>query len=316
MKGKIKVSVKNRHINFTFTLERNITVLTGESGTGKTKLINMVREHYNLGKSSGVTLKCDRPCIVLEGRRWENELANTNGSIVFVEESTLFLNSKAFASAIQKTDNYYVLVTREPLAQIPYSIDEIYFIHKNGKNPKFEKIYRDISVNRISDFPYDLVIVEDSKAGYQFFSKATENSDLECLTSGGKSGIVKLLEEHSGKKVLVIADAAAFGSEIKKIQYLKNKSENKIDLFLPESFEWLILKSAVFGSSNEVKEVLASPADYIESEDYFSWERFFTDFLVKASKGKHNLEYHKDKSKLPAGYLAEGNMNNILKAME
>ena len=57
MKGKFKISVKNRFISFNFTLERNVTVLTGDSGTGKTKLINMVRDFSEFGKSSGVTLK-------------------------------------------------------------------------------------------------------------------------------------------------------------------------------------------------------------------------------------------------------------------
>ena len=43
MKGKISFSIQNRRITFKFELERNVTIITGDSGTGKTKLINMVR---------------------------------------------------------------------------------------------------------------------------------------------------------------------------------------------------------------------------------------------------------------------------------
>lgn len=75
------------------------------------------------------------------------------------------------------------------------------------------------------------MIVEDSRSGLQFFKKATEDHDLECISSNGKSGIVKLLEQHKGKRILVIADAAALGSEIKVLMYLKSVSNNKIDLF-------------------------------------------------------------------------------------
>ncbi len=57
MKGKISFSIQNRHITFKFDLERNITIITGDSGTGKTKLINMVRMYSEQGKSSGITLK-------------------------------------------------------------------------------------------------------------------------------------------------------------------------------------------------------------------------------------------------------------------
>ena len=51
MKGEVKIAVKNRNVSFNFTLERNITILTGDSGTGKTKLINMIRDYSQFGKS-------------------------------------------------------------------------------------------------------------------------------------------------------------------------------------------------------------------------------------------------------------------------
>lgn len=147
MKGKVKIAVKNRNVSFNFTLERNITILTGDSGTGKTKLINMIRDYSQFGKSSGVTLKCEKPCLVLAGNNWELELKQTQESIVFVEESSSLLNLYEFAKAIQDSDNYYVLVTRESLSQIPYSIDSIYQINreKNPKKPSFEKIYKGVS---------------------------------------------------------------------------------------------------------------------------------------------------------------------------
>ena len=43
MKGKVKIAVKNRNVSFNFTLERNITILTGDSGTGKTKLYSLTQ---------------------------------------------------------------------------------------------------------------------------------------------------------------------------------------------------------------------------------------------------------------------------------
>ena len=149
MKGKISISIQNRHIAFKFELERNVTVLTGDSGTGKTKLINMVRMYSTEGKASGITLKCDYQCIVLEGRNWEKILQNTEKSIVFVEESTHFLKDKSFAREIKNTDNYYVLVTREPLPQIPYSIESVKKIVKNNRKPKIEKMFKNISVKNL-----------------------------------------------------------------------------------------------------------------------------------------------------------------------
>lgn len=316
MKGKISFYIKNRQIAFKFDLERNVTILTGDSGTGKTKLINMVRNYSREGKASGITLKCDKPCVVLDDNNWDIILERTKNSIVFVEESTKFLSKHEFASAILNTDNYYVLVTREPLSQIPYSIDAIKQIIKNNSKPKIEKMYENVSVRDISSFPYDLVIVEDSKAGFQFFSKATEKWNLSCETANGKSNILALLNKREEKRILVIADAAALGSEIQELVRFKLLSDKKIDFFLPESFEWLILKSAVYNGNENVKTVLQNPVDYIESKEFFSWERFFTYLLVEESKNREKLKYPKNKSKLPSGYLTEANIENIINSMK
>ena len=232
-----------------------------------------------------------------------------------MEESTVFLTSQAFAEAVQNSDNYYVLVTREPLPQIPYSIDSIKWISKHGKTPKIVKMHENISVKKISAFPYDAVIVEDSKSGYFFFQKATENRKLECVTANGKSGIIKLLQSSKKRRILVIADAAALGSEIKNLLYYRDSTDKKIDFFLPESFEWLILRSTIFDRDTDVQQKLADPAEYIDCKEYFSWERFFTALLVLASKGKPNLEYPSHKGSIPSGYLSEANIDSILNAM-
>ena len=68
------------------------------------------------------------------------------------------------------------------------------------------------------------------------------------------------------------ADGAAFGSEIDRI--LKLQSSANFRLCLPESFEWLILKSGLI-KSDDIAAVLERPSEFIESADFFSWENFF-----------------------------------------
>jgi hypothetical protein len=57
-----------------------------------------------------------------------------------------------------------------------------------------------------------------------------------------------LNKEKKGRKILVIVDGAAFGSEFEKLRRLNNQ----IDLYLPESFEHMILKSGIM-EENRVK---------------------------------------------------------------
>lgn len=46
-----------------------------------------------------------------------------------------FIKSDDFAAAIRQTDNYYVIVTREGIPSLPYSVDEIYGIRHTGRMP-------------------------------------------------------------------------------------------------------------------------------------------------------------------------------------
>lgn len=65
MNGKHNVTVKTRRLQYKFSVERNITVLRGDSATGKTTLIEMIAEYQQNGEASGVTIVCDKQCTVL-----------------------------------------------------------------------------------------------------------------------------------------------------------------------------------------------------------------------------------------------------------
>lgn len=88
MVGSYNVRVSRRRgVSFRFTIRRNITVVRGDSGTGKTTLFEMVSDHMREGAKSGVTIQCDHPCVALVDMDWENQLAGMKNSIVFVDEA-------------------------------------------------------------------------------------------------------------------------------------------------------------------------------------------------------------------------------------
>ena len=55
MKGKYEVVVKSRRVQYKFSVIRNITILRGDSATGKTTLIDMIAAYQENGEASGVT---------------------------------------------------------------------------------------------------------------------------------------------------------------------------------------------------------------------------------------------------------------------
>ena len=77
MKGAYELTVQNKRIHYQFTTKRNITVIRGDSATGKTTLLEMIETYSQNGISSGIDLKCTVPCIVLHGGDWKQRLSYT-----------------------------------------------------------------------------------------------------------------------------------------------------------------------------------------------------------------------------------------------
>lgn len=313
MKGKHTVKISDRRVRYDFELIRNITVVQGNSGTGKTTLFDMISAYARLKERSSVQLISDKPCVVLRpDSDWQIVLNNIHDSIVFIDEESDYISSIGFSSAIKRTDNYYVIFTRENLYNLPYSVEEIYEIHTSGKLHTFRKIYKQLPNYRYyltrgqrkKEFTH--VITEDSKSGYDFYRAYFADSGIICVSAGANSSIYSWLTENKDKKVFVIADGAAFGAEMNRIMNLQHHHLN-ITICLPESFEWLILKSGLVRTEN-LDAVLQDPSEFIESADYFSWEQFFTDYLVQNTKDTH---YSYKKSHLSSFYVVRTNMDRI-----
>ena len=268
MKGTHTVVVERAKVKYTLTFKRNISFIRGNSGTGKTTLISMIRDYNDRGPESGVALSCDVPCETLSGRRWERELSIIEDSIVFLDEGNEFIYSKDFAKAVNGSSNYFVLISRRDANELPYSVDEI-------------------------------------KSGYQFYDALCNRLGIPCYTATGVANLKRTIHECPEQNILAIGDGAAFGPYIEKV--LGQRVYKNVRLFLPESFEWTLLQSGLI-PSNDILKILEDPSSYIERRDYLSWERFFTDVLIKYSA---DTRYAYRKVKLNEQYLRPQAMNAV-----
>lgn len=317
MKGTYRIRVKNNRNSYIFELKRNITVLRGESGRGKTTLFDMIREFNRFGKNSGVAISCDRRILAIEGNNWEKVIEENKGTIIVIDEDSSFIRSKDFARVVKGSDNYFLLITRNYLVELPFSVDEIYEL-EGEKNKKFKKVYTEIDhmydkpLLRNLPFTPEIIITEDGRSGYQFFESLAENHNVLCLSAEGKGNIYKLIGKYPDKNIIVIADGAAFGSEMGDIVSQQMLRSSNLALFLPESFEWLILKSGI------VSEVDMDQVDhaekYAESIYYMSWEQYFYDLLTESTKNSDYKRYKK--TKLPEYYLNEKCVQKIRTLMK
>ena len=315
MKGQYSVIIENRRVRYDFTIRRNITIIRGDSATGKTQLLEMLLAFSRQNGDSGVSLKCDRRCVVLDVVNWEQNLQFLSQCIIFIDEGNAFVASEDFARVVASSDNYFVIITRHSLPNLSYSVEEIYGIRTSSRYAGLKQTYNELYHLYGNVPPTDLpmaeqAILEDSNAGFEFYDTVLQGQ-LSCISAGGKTAIPGLLRRNTDEGFsLVIADGAAFGPEMERIERLLDAGK-KIALYLPESFEWNILCAGLIDDP-EIAEILAHPEDHIDSTRYTSWERFFTALLVQKTDGTY-LKY--SKSKLNHAYLQDKERAAILKTM-
>lgn len=77
MKGKYRIIVTAKRLRYDFEIRRNITIIRGDSATGKTTLVDMIQEYVNNPSGTPVEVSCDKSCYVLFGRLWKEYLLKT-----------------------------------------------------------------------------------------------------------------------------------------------------------------------------------------------------------------------------------------------
>lgn len=309
MRGSYWFKAKSKKVLFEFSIRRNITVIKGDSATGKTTLLHILYEYLRMGRQSGYSVSTNAEYYVYlrdeVGRDWKDALYHLKNTIIFIEENNEFVFTKEFAAFVKESGNYFVLVTRAPLKMLPYSIHEIYEIITDGKRTdvkesyhEFREIYSNYPVlenNKIQN-----VVTEDSNSGYQFWCHVFKDSRM--ISSNGNGNLIKQVKELKTGDTLVIADGAAFGSLMEScLNAFRVQSSRRISLWLPESFEYLILKSNIL-KSEKLMEIMENIPEYVDCEKYESWENFFTELLVtmtadgveKYSKSTLNVYYLQD----------------------
>ena len=115
MRGRHALRIQSAHLRYDMEFSRNVTVIQGDSATGKTTLADMVQEHLLNGSDTGISLVCDCPCRVVAGRTWREQLTAIEDSIVFIDEGNRIVSSVGLAQTVRGSSNYFVIVLWEAL---------------------------------------------------------------------------------------------------------------------------------------------------------------------------------------------------------
>ena len=122
MNGKYEIQIYNNKVHYHLTIKRNITIFQGDSASGKSEMIRLLTAYNNRHESSGVTLISEKICTVLTEEDWEMRLSGYHDRIIFIDEGNSFVRSKRFAGYVKQSDNYFIIIYRDSLHELPYSI--------------------------------------------------------------------------------------------------------------------------------------------------------------------------------------------------
>lgn len=317
MKGSVRVVVSTKKLRYELNLRRNITILQGDSASGKTTLIQIISDYQSGRTGPGTEIVCDRKCIVLAGDAESAimRLESLTEAVVFVDEQERFLYSKAFSEAVLASGCYFVFVTRDGLNMLPYSVNEIYYLKNSGYYQNTRQVYNSMyqvypEAEMNKKIEPSLILAEDSNAGYEMYEAIGQDIKVPCDSAGGKSNIAKYILANKEEQRLAIVDGAAFGADMQSVIHALEMSKGSY-VWTPESFEYLVLQSGIVQAEG-LGEIMENPGNFIESSEYSSWERFFTCLLDNLTR---NTIYAYSKKKLNPNYLTRGNIDKMEKRM-
>lgn len=309
MQGRHLINIISRKAEYHLELERKITVIKGDSGTGKSSMIRLISQYLELGRDSGVKLTVSSSAkiqVLTNMSDWYQVLEGMENTILFIDENVRCLYDENFQRALWNADCYAVIVSRSGMfTALPYAVLSIYELQtkQNGKTT-VTSMYR-LYENQVSENNYDLVITEDSNSGYEMaeyaFSAAAGENPVKVVSANGNSNVPGKLRECSAshRNICVDVDGAAFGPYIEQTLKYAELTENT-KIAAPESFEYLLLQNGDLirfltpdSSRPGEAEELTRTFDFCNSRDFITWERYYEKLIEKITAEHLGFQYTK-----------------------
>lgn len=264
--------------SYEFDLTSKYTIVLGDSGTGKSCLIDCIFRAQH--KSTKV--KQQRTAMVMsdyEFRVLNSEILmntrytdwhayfceNDDPLTVFCcDEDFVDLYTTEFQNAVIKSRSKFLIVSRDPLNSLPYGIDDVYKIVTEGKINRLVSYKFSSKFNTKQDIHgCRQLFVEDAGSGFKFFSSFLKN----VKSMKGKSNILDYLKSES--RTLFCLDGLGSGSLILKINEIIDRTEDRFNvIWMIDSFEKLVLDSDFITSKVNVPDA----DEYCANKEQFYYQ--------------------------------------------
>lgn len=239
------VKIKANRVSYEFDINYKYTLVSGDSGVGKTTLFNAVAM-YAKDPTAVTCLGYDK--LTTDTSIRIEELQELTGYIIFLDESSILLHKYDSVSLLEHSNNYFVILCRDvTLGYKSVALDAVMQMKASGK---YHTLVPKHSIDR-QLFSPDRMICEDSRSGYHFvknifspyvdkicYAKASEKDE-----SGGRTKIAKFIDQCAEENLCIVFDSCAIGTEFDKIETSIKKNSKNVCFIDWLSFEYYILKS-------------------------------------------------------------------------
>ena len=272
-------------------LERRLTFVTGLSGSGKTSFVRIMNTQNNENVEHSSTIQV---FFFVNANGFE-QLVSVKDRIVILDDYGAlqrgdFIN---FVKGYALSNNLWFLIFGREDSSIPVSFNSVYIMRSIGREFTASKLGIVAKTYKLVGF--DLILVEDSKSGFEFVKRLNSTSAFVESTHGASNIYRKLksLRESGVDKlnIFLFVDMASYGVSFLQLQSLLSRKEYRgynICLMTDyECFEELLLRTNMLNGSVDL-----SSLEQTDANNYVSWENFYEDVLNKVTEGKLFRAYH------------------------
>lgn len=268
-------------LQYDLTLYHRVTVITGDSGIGKSALVSLMFDAERNGSKNTVEVTMNGEPMPYMVRPSESFVVRETTLLVFDEHDHQLvrdlLDRRKNPVYLYDRDVWILYVTRDtrnfPLVCEVSSVLQLY--QENGVNKAKRLYYASTNSKR-----FRTILCEDSKMGLSMYKHLATHA----TTAGGQKGFSRYVELFSGNiKViqhLCVVDGANIGPWFQALYSLA--MSGLIDLITPLSFEWIMLYTPMFSELPKTRDKLMNVSTLANSSKYLSRERFYTEVFKDA----------------------------------
>lgn len=264
----MRVKISTNKVAYDLVLERTISVIRGDSGTGKSYMCDLVHILNQDPDTFGLSIESELPAVKVNEQPNEEWCSSHGKSVIFIDEDVKIKGVDKIIRALRRNGCWVVYISRKNSLKMDLGCATscVYKIEASGKVRGLKRL---IEFSDVRNRDYTLC-TEDSNSGNQFFGQFGRS--VEKLDGNGSLHKSKL-DVLSGK--ILIADLAVLGMPMldKMPAYLRGD----FDVISMDSFEQFLLSAGMFDSVDEVEDVRNNPEKEANNPEFYSWERYYTE---------------------------------------